>query len=338
MGALGYLINFSEGGSWYTICALASFAAVLVYGIIFSISRAFYWKNLENKSKSEILQGVSTLFMVIIVVSAVAMAEEFAIGYFLGEGSEVHCGEDIFYTDDMHNTFEIIKCRFSEHGLAIAKVQSHIKTYADTDLANAFVYKSQIVYILGAQVLSGSWPMFPWYKETENYRIMSNFSTSVLIKINTILIMLKFIQENMLTIFLPVGLFLRAFPPTRGIGAFFIATAIGFYFIFPVLFVFTDPGFVQVQELPEPAVVVPSEEPCYPSFSGIASELQGASMQSSLSIGQIQQAASEIAKFNVFVSVQLFVVFVITVIMIRYMTYILGGETYAIMRYLARVV
>ena len=43
-----------------------------------------------------------------------------------------------------------------------------------------------------------------------------------------------FLQSVMLTVFLPAGIVLRAFPSTRGIGSAFIALSIGFYIIYPM--------------------------------------------------------------------------------------------------------
>jgi hypothetical protein len=47
---------------------------------------------------------------------------------------------------------------------------------------------------------------------------------------------LRFIETSMFTVFLPIGILLRAFPPTRGAGAVLIAIAIGFYVVFPMAY------------------------------------------------------------------------------------------------------
>ncbi|MCS7109356.1 MAG: hypothetical protein NZ903_00985 [Candidatus Micrarchaeota archaeon] len=48
---------------------------------------------------------------------------------------------------------------------------------------------------------------------------------------------LKFFETSLFTVFLPIGLILRSFPPTRGAGAVLVAIAIGFYFVYPLTFV-----------------------------------------------------------------------------------------------------
>lgn len=45
--------------------------------------------------------------------------------------------------------------------------------------------------------------------------------------------LMRFAQTSMFTIFLPLGIILRAFPPTRGVSAVMIAIAIGLYIVYP---------------------------------------------------------------------------------------------------------
>jgi len=46
---------------------------------------------------------------------------------------------------------------------------------------------------------------------------------------------LCFIKHNMLSIFLPMSIFLRAFTPTKGLGNTMLAIGIGFFFVYPFL-------------------------------------------------------------------------------------------------------
>jgi len=335
---VGYLLNFADNGSWYTLTVLATFAVLLVYGLFLAIAKSFSLKKLEATSKSEMLQAAANVLMLLVLVGSLQMAEKFAINYFLGSNSYVHCGSQDIKTTDISSTFQIVQCNFDESAEQIASIQYYIDSYADVPVANSFYEKSIMIYMMGINVFRGSWvPSI--YKKTEQYRIMNNFSTSILIKINTLLVVIKYISENMLTIFLPLGLLLRAFPYTRGLGALFISIAIGFYFIFPVLFVFMSPNFVHIPNMPD--VSQPNsdvQESCYPSFSGVSSAASSSSSSSFSQIATIGDAARSIANFNLYISTYPFVVFAITIILVRYLIYIFGGESYAIMRYLAKVV
>ena len=48
--------------------------------------------------------------------------------------------------------------------------------------------------------------------------------------------LLRFFEESALTVFLPLGVVLRIFPPTRGAGGMLIALAFSFFFVFPLTY------------------------------------------------------------------------------------------------------
>jgi len=55
--------------------------------------------------------------------------------------------------------------------------------------------------------------------------------------------LLKFFEESAIAVFLPLGVVLRIFPPTRGAGGTLIAIAFSFFFVFPfIYFVFYLPS------------------------------------------------------------------------------------------------
>lgn len=49
---------------------------------------------------------------------------------------------------------------------------------------------------------------------------------------------LDLVQVMMMPLFLPIGIVLRTFPATRGAGGLMMAVALGFYFVFPMSYVF----------------------------------------------------------------------------------------------------
>jgi hypothetical protein len=77
------------------------------------------------------------------------------------------------------------------------------------------------------------------------YEYNANELAWLVIFLYTQIAVLKFIETSMFTLFLPVGIILRAFPPTRGSGAVLVAIAIGFYFVYPltytILYIGTPP-------------------------------------------------------------------------------------------------
>ncbi|MBN2477852.1 hypothetical protein JXB01_01015 [Candidatus Micrarchaeota archaeon] len=348
---LGFLDNFREGGTWYMLCILAAFVALLINGLFLAIARAFQMQQFERYSLSEIMQVVATLLMVLIVFTLIDFSADFAVNGLIGAGSQISCGGVIYNVvpdtssvseegekgkEIMGNMYDIVQCKFMENANEVAKLQQTMIENSGAPL-NPFRLKSMYIYILGIQVYNGNWNA-AWYREVESYRLLNYFTTDVLMKINGVIIALKYMEENLLTVFLPVGLFLRCFQPTRGMGAFFIAFAFGFYFVFPSLFILTDPGFVNVPSLPEPAPHIEYEKSCFPTFSGTISEIKEAGSGTIISFGSISNAASLLSKFYLFMILHVFAVFSVTLILVRYLTYIFGGEAYTLMRFIARVV
>jgi hypothetical protein len=68
------------------------------------------------------------------------------------------------------------------------------------------------------------------------YEYLANELTWLIIFLYAQLAVLKFFETSMFTVFLPIGLILRSFPPTRGAGAVLVAIAIGFYLVYPLTF------------------------------------------------------------------------------------------------------
>jgi len=79
--------------------------------------------------------------------------------------------------------------------------------------------------------------LFPSLSETAAaYEYQANELTWLIIFLYAQIAVLKFFETSMFTVFLPIGLILRSFPPTRGAGAVLVAIAIGFYFVYPLTF------------------------------------------------------------------------------------------------------
>jgi len=185
---------------------------------------------------------------------------------------------------------------------------------------------------LGLPIWQGAWSDST-FAEVENYRILNQLSTDILIGLNAIILMVDFISKATIQFYLPAGLFLRSFHFTRSIGAFLIALAFGFYFVFPVVFVLTDPTLETVSLVGAP---VSPYNKCFPTFSGTASIVGEPNLMTAAKISSTKDAASVLSQFYISMLVHPFVVFAITIVFVRYMMYLLGGETYEVMRMLAR--
>ena len=193
------------------------------------------------------------------------------------------------------------------------------------------------VSIAGVPVYQGSWNG-SWFQEAENYRLLNALVTTLLIGLNSIQVLIKYVSMNMLTIFLPFGLFLRSFHFTRGVGAFFIAIAIGLYFIFPVVFVITDPGFVKVSSSQLGGTQMIKAKSCYPTFSGVVSAAASSPSGGGDSSAALPSMVALVKKTYTSLLLHPFVALSITLVFFRYLMYFFGGEPYELMRFMAKMV
>jgi len=322
--------NFFD--NWLPTIVLAGFVVIIFHGLLYGIGHSFSQRELEQYAKSEILQGWSTIF---IAVFTVLIFEAITDPVFMGDiiGGTIPCGNEQLNVEKIHDAIGVIKCRLSDKAYVLSDIQQ--KSLEGSEGVFRFLTWYNSIY--GIPVFQGSW-LTSKYRESENYRIIHTISTTLLISLNSQINFIDYVEKNALLTFLPVGIILRSFFFTRGIGAFFIAIAIGLYFIFPILYIITDPGFVKA--LPLPPVTNTGENFCYPVFAGSA-VLLGGPTGGGAEVGfglSIENAAKEISKIYFGILLQPFVILSITLIFVRYMMYLLGGEPYEVMRYVARVV
>jgi hypothetical protein len=91
---------------------------------------------------------------------------------------------------------------------------------------------------IGEFVLTVTYKLFPGIDSVIGITNVIGYALiGVLSSLTTQLFILNVVQATMGTFFLPAGIVLRFFPPTREAGVFLIALAIGFQSIFPLVYV-----------------------------------------------------------------------------------------------------
>ncbi|MDO8554449.1 MAG: hypothetical protein Q7S22_06590 [Candidatus Micrarchaeota archaeon] len=329
--------------TWLVWCMIATFTVIIINAILLSIGHAFNMRELEAYSKSEMLQAGATVLIVVFLVLIVNGASVFAAQYFFGCSltgdvltcsNPVACGDTTLIPDSTVVPLEVLKCDMIDK----AYLFDQINRQALNDAQGLMVLMSQYISILGIPIFQGGY-VTSWFKQVESYRLVINLTVNLLIASNALVVVINYIKQNMLTFFLPLGLVLRAFQFTRGIGAFFIAIAIGFYFIFPIVFMISDPGFAK-PSLPNTLNVAITNIACYPSFSGIAHNnfFDANNFSGSSTILSLQTLTSDLSLIYLSFILRPFIAFAITLIFVRYMMYMLGGEAQDLMRFVAKVV
>lgn len=314
---------------WFPLVVAAVLVTVLIYGALYAIAHALNMRELEASSKHEIMQAFAMAIMVSFLVVMIGGASSFLGGLMSGT---VQCGKDTMTISGIDSGIAYAKCNLGTKGQQIAELQAALASKAEFNNLNLYVS------MLGVPVFSGMW-MSNWYESVEAARFINTFATTSLIAINAQIFLLSYIQANMLPLFLPLGLVLRSFPPTRGMGALFMSLAIGFYFVFPFVFVVTDPGFVKLPKPETPAV--PGSDFCYPTYSSAVAYVNYATPSSqggAFMAATVSGLGTQFGKIYTGLLVHPLAALFITLMVIRYLIYLFGEEAYDITKLVTRVV
>ncbi len=321
--------------NWLPLSILAVIVAVLVHGLILMFARAFYLKEVENYAISEILQAGATAFMAIFLVVMVSSALQIASTVIAGSVScqgtsiNIHAGSGV-----MDDAFSAIQCRLQSKAQEVAQIQQSVLDGAGGDFAALNLAMS----LFGITFFKGDW-IGSLYKKTETERITNNLATTMLIGLDAQYMLVDYLRSNMLNVFIPVGILLRSFYFTRGPGALFIALGIGMYFIFPVFFVLLDPGFTAAP--PTPAVPTSSYTPyCYATMTtavSVVTSLESSGLGSTAGIS-LETARNDLVDSYISLMLHPLVSLFLTLVFVRYIMTVLGGDTYELTKMVSKVI
>lgn len=330
-------------GGWGMIILLSMLIVFFFYTLVYMISYAFHLEEVKRSAKSHLLDAVFTAILAIFIITMLGSVFNFIQNNFL-TGASVEC--DMYGTINLGNgasPFDLVQCKLMEKATYLSMLYERVYFSAREPFKRFSMMWGMIgipIYMQGSYIFQTG--ISDLYREVESYRLLAHVTVLLLIGINAYLGAVHYLSSTMLSMFLPIGIVLRAIPFTRGIGAFFMAVAIGFYIIFPILFVITDPSFVKVPVAYKDITDTSEISLPWPSFKGAASILlMGPQTQtSSLVFGSvdIRQGASELAKLYYGLILQPIVILSITLIFVRYFTSLFGGETQELYRLAAKVI
>ncbi|MFH1393439.1 MAG: hypothetical protein ABII71_02550 [Candidatus Micrarchaeota archaeon] len=324
---------------WMPLSMLAVVTVITIHILVRMLAKAFSMREMERYADSEIMQAGATalmaIFLVIMINSALELSQDMISG-------ELQCGDDnirIAMDDSesaMSEALDGIRCRIQEKALEVSKV--HEAVFAEKDGWTDFHTQSIMLGIFGITIYKGDWDG-DLFSYTETLRITNNLATVILIALNAQAFLILYIKHNMLTVFLPVGILLRSFHVTRGAGALFIATAIGFYFVFPIMFLLLDPGFVHIPLEPPPPSPAGTKF-CYPTMASTATivsslEVAGFGSTNLLTMDTVRDVLTES-----YVSLMLhpLIALFVTLMFIRYLMTLLQGDTFELMKMVSKVI
>jgi len=342
-----YFQNRVDG--WWGLAATAILICIAFNTLVYMLGFALESQEIKNYAKAEFLQVSASSLMIFFAValifdvtSAGSPVSGFDfMGDLLGDGaSSISCaaaqsgrfylwkGEGDFGTGPIG----AFKCKLQE------KINALDNAYADVSHANLAVeqFTSTCYYLLGVPVYCGDWDL-GMHKRVEEAHLVASKIVDLQVALHAEFVLAEYVQRNMLSVFLPFGLVLRIFPFTRGLGGLFIAIGVGFFFVWPTFFLLTDPTFIKVNNPPSQAM---QQGMCFSGFSGSAVLLAGvvqtggAGQQSDLAILQGKDLVYQMTIATQFYP---FVALVLTLIFIRAMTPLLGGDMGELMKMVSRL-
>ena len=338
-----FLSSWGES-QWLIFCLIAVVTSVIIHTVFLMFAKAFSIRELENYSKSEMLQAAATTLMAIMLTVMINSALDLIGGTSTNHGvfeiaGTINCNGHTLHIERGHSAidqaFAAIRCKIQEKASNVASIQESILSSSDT-WAEFNLMNTQMS-VLGIPVFRGDW-VSSLYQTTENKRIINNLATVLLIGLDGQSALFEYVRANMLTIFIPVGIILRSVYFTRSVGALLISLGIGLYFIFPVLYITLDPGFI-----PAP---LPTSNPvtvmnyCYPTMSNtisMFSNLESSGFGSTNNVA-LTSVSNDLSKSYISLIVHPLVVFSITMVFVRYIMSVLGGDTFEIMKMVSKVI
>lgn len=223
---------------WISISILIVLLSFSLSAIAIMLSRAFSNKGLEQWAKAEMVFAFSTFMLVIFFYVLFDMGQGVVLQGMKGIMMANYAQQGIAITsDDLDRMYPqsgsgtlLNLSRMYMNNTYYCLREISIKTYnyaSPLFLAESFTKDAFMTD-------SGSGWGIKVFTQTAmniiNYTVFTAFLFTIFSQI------ISFVSAFALPLFFPIGILLRAFPPTRGAGAHVLAFVFGFYFIFPLAY------------------------------------------------------------------------------------------------------
>jgi hypothetical protein len=331
--------------SWWNLGIAAILISVFFNALVYMAGMATESQHLKSYAKAEFLQ-VTASSMMIFFASALLydltsggsamdlMAAILGTGQSTIDCAAVSGGKFLIWNDYPSfgsGPIGAFKCKVQE------KINALDAAYHNTVEANKADerFTSVCINLFSVPVYCGDWDL-AMHTQVEKAHLVSTKIVGLLMPLHAQFVLAEYIQKNMLAVFLPMGLMLRIFPVTRGVGGLFIALAIGFFFIWPTFFLLTDPTFVKA----DARVDDMAKGMCFTGFKGATVVLAGVlSPTGGSGAGSLATASAEEMVYQLTIGTLFypFVALVLTLAFIRALTPLLGGDMGELMKMVSRL-
>ena len=338
---------------WWGLATLAILICISFNTLLYMLGVTLSSQEIKNYAKSEFLQVSASSLMIFFAVALIftvtsgtvsppqkSAAFDF-MGDLLGDGaSSIRCtaapGNKFILWEGTSalgtGPIAAFKCKLQE------KITALDNAYVNVEQKNQGVEQktSTQIFMFGFPIWNGDWDL-ERHQEVEQAHLISSKIIDLEVSLHAQFALAEYVQKNMLSIFLPLGLVLRILPLTRGVGGLFISLGVGFFFVWPTFFLLTDPSFVVVNLPPAQAK---QSGGCFVSFTGSTSVIAGLiadNGEAQALDAAISEARELVYSMTIATTFYPFVSLVITLIFIRAMTPLLGGDMGELMRMVSRL-
>ncbi len=244
---------------WEVMVFLAVMFGIAVSSLLFMVSKFLNLPNLEVLAKRELEFAISSVIIFILLIPAITyiLSIEKTILVALYNQHSANIGEISLKTPlgEEIGSNEISDINPVEMSIYyMGGIMGCFTSWVKIIYGINIILRSVSIDVWMGMPLSGG-SAFSTISSTISTILNNYYITYLFYKV--LVYFLDFINIFSLPVFLPAGIILRAFPPTRGAGAYLIAFTLSFQIIFPfvyLLFSFSYPYMTICSEKPGDAV------------------------------------------------------------------------------------
>lgn len=231
---------------WQSMTALALMTSIAVLTFLYLLSVLFRNENLKTFVKLEINEVIFSVLLVVIIVALVGAVSDLGVNSVLPSGYQFKDASGNPVPPDT-NIYTVTEIYFNSTGSDMSswlEMNYILGVYTDS-LASATPYPRPMGVGLVASPFAGL--------ASPIKQLLYNMSTALAVAyiVNYAqLYVYLFALAGSLHYFVPLGLFLRCFTPTRRIGGSLVGLGVSFLFIFPLLYTFNFVMFYSDQASP----------------------------------------------------------------------------------------
>lgn len=216
------------GGLWALteLCGLALITSVVVLAFMYVWSVIFKNQQMTGMVKIELYEVFASVVIVIIILGVVGMLETLTVGDFFPRAS---LPQNLYGDTNIYNASEMYFLQVKDEMLGWIELSYVLNTQVD-ELASITPYTRPLSVGYTSTPFAG---LATPIKQLLNHSILGVIIAYIINYAQYFVFI--FAIDVFLKYYLPLGIFLRCFTPTRRIGGSIIAVTIAFLIVFPVI-------------------------------------------------------------------------------------------------------